>query len=264
MLVDSLDEPIKQLMLNITSYQGIVAVGASASLNVRSALAHSGVNVPLFACGIKDPIKSGLIPFTHNHKQNIGVVSGKGHDHALQAESLLALRPDIRHALFVYAADNSALEQVSENKTLLRQELERGGVIVKDVSLDANEPVSRQLPQTDIICLFRDITRMSYLPDLVTHCNLTDTTLYASELGSVYHGAALGFGDTGYEYGWETAKLVHQYLVGEKKYHDLGIVELHSPGKLRINNDCIGRQGLHLDSRTLNLIQAGVLGAAEY
>ena len=235
----------------------LVAVGNWCSTMSADILEASKGKLPLFFCGVSNASQT-MPHFTPG-------IEGIQHSFRKQAQMLKQLFPHLEKIALSYLVDLSSEKFMADTRLgieIFKQELLTQSIRGIDTPISSKKNVDLQLHHlsTQGICLFRDTEHSQLLPDIISYAERNNTLLYASDIGSVYRGVGIGFGDTGYEYGWETAKLINQYLNGEKNIDELGVVKLHSPGKLSINNYCIGRQGLNFDQQTLHLIRAGLIG----
>jgi len=239
-------------------YDAIVTVGNYLTTMVKNFLAKNDATIPLFFCGAKDPDKTGIVSSLGERPENITGVVGVGHDFVKHAETLLALKKDLKKVTFVSHDFDFTTDLIEEDQLLLKACFEKNDVEVKHATFSHLQPILHQLEkaveESDAICTFRDILLFENTQDLIKLCNKHDTTMFTSELASVRHGAAAGYGDTGHEYGARVAALLDEYLYCDVNVRDLEVIQLRESGKFRVNKSVIGSQGLHLDRKTTYLV----------
>lgn len=256
-LMDSTAEYISRI---IEGYEAVMTVGLSASTAIKSWMAHNRINKPLFACGVKDPVEAGIVSSLEGGRsENIGVVTGYGHDHDRQVETFLSIKPKVRKVVLAHhnlpLMNTHTAKDVQKMKGAFEQrDVE---VVVKKLSTQ-QELFKRQsddiVAGVDAVTVFRDIQLYGNLKTLINACNKSATTMFTSELASLFSGAAVGFGDTGFSYGEKIGVLIEECLYYNFAPGSLPVARIYEPGILKVNAQVIGKQGLHLDKRSVDLI----------
>jgi len=226
------------------SFAVIITVGVERSVQYQQWSSQRNITIPHIFCGVKDPDKFGLT--------DIPGVEGVGHEYETQVETLLALKEDVKRIGLLQTHRSIAKDAVDSDREHLVETFHKHNIEVETLEVDSVDDAENK---PDVICVLRDILYSDRLPHLIAYCNKNDVTLYTSELASVYKGAALGFGDNGYEYGYEAGKIAYQIVVEGVDPKTIPVTKLYRPGELKINNQVVGRQGLHFGKRTTYLIE---------
>lgn len=147
------------------------------------------------------------------------------------------------------------LEECEQIKAALRLYGISSKVVPFDTLEDVTEQFSSEIPSADVMwCVHQDSLQV-HMKKIVAFCNERNITLFASELASVFQGAALGIGESGSLLGAYAGKVVHSLLTRVKSIESMPVYGLETPSVLRINPKVIGRQGFMLTDEQAALVQ---------
>lgn len=234
----------------------IYSIGARATQMAKEVTTKKGALIPIVFGAVARPEELKLVEnnvFSGNHLTG----SSTSTNYHRQIDYLFIVRPNIKKLLIIYdPTQSSGLERdVQEIKKILKNR----NVTVKAVEVyKTNEiikKVSLFIPQYDVALILKDNTVVPAVDGLVKLCSRSGTTLYATDLDSVYKGAALGFGIKEYDFGRNAAACALKILIDGKKPSQVPIFFTDSY-RLKINTKTMKQQKVDLDPKLLGLMRS--------
>lgn len=246
--------------------QAIISVGSWASTHVAQIAMRKKYKIDHFFCGVNDP--AALNMFGIPGVRGTGGCN-KGGNHDKRVSALLSISPEIKVASLIKVVHPGKNQNITEFLSLAKTDVDRDyaslrsafeavGITVIETPLDLTQPIAEQLVKADVICVFREVTRLNYLNDLIEFVTKHKVPLYAAEKESVLQGAALGYGDSGYDYGHHLGQMIYDYITEQIEYKEIKSLVFDSPGTLHINLKALKSQGLDISTEQIRKLTDSV------
>lgn len=235
-------------------YDLVFTAGAACTQTIFELVTKKQKALPVVFAAVDDPIGIGIIKsFESSDNQLTGVI--EPHDFATQLAILKYLKPSVKKLLLVYdPAQGTGLEKYKDQIADLatKQNLAFQALPVHEPS-QLQERVKSVITNVDAILILKDVGILTARDALVKLCNAYGVTLFASDLNTGEHGAALAYGVKEYDFGIEGAYKAHQIL--EKNILPAAIASTEAPcSKLLINKSAAAQQKLIIEQALFNVI----------
>lgn len=244
-------------------YDLVVTVGSWVSREVRDFFDGIPNPPPQIFCGVIDPVGLGVVDSLDAPGRPVSGVAAIPFNFELQVDMLRALQPDLS-AIGVVFGELAGAESVS---MIIRQQLARFDQVCRDrgvalvlipvAAAQDIEPLlrtAREKHGIGVVCVLNDLFVSSHMESLVVACNAVAIPLCASEVSSVYHGAAMGFGEHGGVYGMYSASLAYELLVNHRALSAVPILVPPIQPTMRYNYDAMVAQGVVLSQAACHLL----------
>lgn len=261
---------IRQLIWQIQSgyahskqYELVMTVGAWASKEVRDELDKVEGSIPQVFCPALDPVGLGIIDSLEDSGRNISGVTSVAPNFLLQIEKLKALFPQMKAiALPCGQRSDDCLIQNALHKyeQQFAQACNAHDVELFPFHVSRSSNLQKELTDVlhqrsiDIVCALPEVATVAHVEVLIDACTKQQVPLCAAELSSVYHGAAIGFGERGDTYGPYAASLVCDLLVNRRSLRTLPVISLNHQPQMSFNAEALVAQGVHLSSQVRHLL----------
>lgn len=235
-------------------YDLVFTVGAACTQTVYELVTKKQKGLPVVFAAVDDPLGIGIIKsFENSGNQLTGVI--EPHDFATQLMILKYLKPSAKKILLVYdPAQGTGLEKYKDQIADLatKQNLEFKALPVHEPS-QLQERVKSIITNADAILILKDVGILTARDALVKLCNAYGVTLFASDLNTGEHGAALAYGVKEFDFGVEGAYKAQQIL--EKNILPAAIASTVVPcSKLLINKNAAAQQKLIIEPALFSVI----------
>jgi len=259
-------EVLHSLLISLTTgprYDVVVTVGSWISREVRDFFDGVPHPIPQIFCGVIDPAGIGVVDTLEVPGRLVSGVAALPFDFELQVEMLRAVLPQLAVIVVVYGADSGS-DTVS---SLVARQMDmytavcmaHGIQIVHAPVVDMHivEDLIKGLALekgTGVVCSLNDLLVSAHMDLLIEVCVRQQIPLCASELSSVYHGAALGFGEHGGVYGVYGASMVYEVLVQGRDVAHMPVVVPPIHQSMRYNYDALLAQGVEIPATVKHLL----------
>ena len=237
-------------------YDLIFTIGTLCSHTIYTLTEKKGITTSVVFTAIDNLVKLGLVKSLENSGNHLtGTMIRDDFDG--QFDSLLNVKPDTKHVLFVYdPGDGAGRDDICTEiaRTIQKREIQFSCIQV----FQANEIQQKVMPfieQTDVVFIYTDHTTVSGIDSLIVLCNRYGKTLFASDLNSADKGAALAYGVREYDHGIQAGKKAQKILEHHKAPSEIFITPVLEQ-RLKINLTTMKRQGLNLSQHDLEQIQS--------
>ncbi|MDQ5890217.1 MAG: transporter substrate binding protein [Candidatus Dependentiae bacterium] len=187
----------------------MVSIGDTASAEVaRYRVARGRTTIPQLFCITGDPHKLDLMDLSGNLLSNTNGVCGVAISSVKkQVRTLKSLSRSVKNVAIVSSRNSrfdSAIATKDAAASLLIDECERHGMrasrlyLVEGMNVDTDLRVLAN--RYDAFITLRDDTIYGLAADLASFCSKYKVIFFASELSSVFRGAAIGFGNVPGDY----------------------------------------------------------------
>ncbi len=267
--VQSNYEVLSSLLMTVhveRQYQLVVTVGSWVTREVRDFFDGIPNPPPQIFCGVVDPVGLGVVDSLELPGRAISGVAVIPFNFDLQIEMLVALAPGMR-SIALLCGDMTGVESVSSllERTVsqFEQACVKRNIEMVRVVMNADSPVeevrsllckAREEKNVRMVCILNDLFVSAHMELILDACKGASVPLCASELSSVYHGAALGFGENGGVYGMYCASLAYEVLVNHRPLSTLPVMVPPVQQTMRYNYDAMVAQGLVLDPAVCHLL----------
>jgi ABC-type uncharacterized transport system substrate-binding protein len=264
--VQSSVEVLQSLLLSLTAspcYDLVITVGSWISREVRDFFDSVAKPTPQIFCGVIDPAGIGVVDTLEVPGRPVSGIAALSFDFELQIEMLLAILPQLKTLIMVYGAD-SGNDMVSG---LVARNLGHFSAICSEkgirlvhtpiVDMGAIEDVIQRLalePGSGVVCSLNDLLVSAQMETLIALCVRLQIPLCTSELSSVYHGAALGFGEHGGVYGLYAASMAYEVLAQGRDIATVPVVIPPIHQSMRYNYDALIAQGVVISPAMKHLL----------
>lgn len=267
--VQSSHEILTSLLMTVHTerqYRLVVTIGNWATRETRDFFDGIPNPPPHIFCGVVDPVAIGVVDSLELPGRPISGVAIIPFNFDLQVEMLAALDPAIRSiallsgdqalapgvaSVFDRTIAEFAAACAAHNITLVRISM---GASWTAEELGASFNRARDEQGVRMICILNDLFVSARMETIVAACKGARIPLCASELSSVYHGAALGFGEHGGVYGMYCASLAYEVLVNHRSLETLPVIIPPVQRSMRYNYDAMVEQGLQLTPAVCHLL----------
>jgi len=259
-------EVLQSLLLSLNGgprYDVVVTVGSWVSREVRDFFDSVPHPVPQIFCGVVDPASIGVVDTLDIPGRLVSGIASLPFDFDLQLEMLRALLPRLKILVMVYGAD-SGNDTVS---SLVAQKMDSYAAVCAAqgvrivyapvVDMDIVEAVIDGLKiekGCGVVCSLNDLLVSAHMESLIALCVRQQIPLCTTELSSVYHGAALGFGEHGGVYGVYAASVVYEVLAQGRDVATLPVVTPPIHQSMRYNYDAMIAQGVEVSPAMKHLL----------
>jgi len=267
--VQSSHEVLTSLLMTVHTerqYQLVTTVGNWVTREVRDFFDGIPNPPPHICCGVVDPIGIGVVDSLEFPGRPVSGVATIPFNFDLQVEMLLALIPEIRSVVLL-CSDGTKLQSIAgvfdqtigqfaaacakHGVQLIRIAMGPASAL-KDV--ESSLCRAREERGARVVCILNDLFISAHMDMVVAACKGAQIPLCASELSSVYHGAALGFGEHGGVYGMYCASLAYEVLVNHRTLETLPVIVPPVQRSMRYNFDAMVEQGLTLSPAVCHLL----------
>jgi len=234
-------------------YDLVVTVGGWVTREVRDFLDTMPIPIPHIFCGVPDPVGMSIVDSLAASGRLVTGVASVPFDFGLQIEMIRALCPSIR-AIGLISGISVAMDTVSsflgKQVSLFMQACKERGIECVEIPLsnpDVLEFLLRDAKNTHgigVVCALPCLFLAASSEQLIQACTAVGVPLCTSELSSVYHGAAIGFGEHGGVYGMYAASLAYEVLVNHRPIEAMPIVQPPLQHTMRYNYDALIAQGV--------------------
>ena len=236
-------------------YDLIFTIATGPALIIKEVCDQRGSMVPVVAGAVDDPVGMKLIASMESSGNNITAVTGC--DAFEQQISLLQLlKPDLKNILLIYNP-TKGLDRKKEEIVRLCADRKIPLDLLEIFNVnDLMQKAPAFVSDHDTVLVLKDNMVVSGIESLVTICNRSGTTLYASDLNSGDKGAALSYGVYEYQDGVESAARAQEILKDGKKPSDIPSTAT-TEFKLKLNTKTMKEQKLVIDDRLMFLMKSG-------
>lgn len=261
--VRQLVRSIQQRYESSKQYELIVTIGSWCSKEVRDVLDQVESPIPQVFCAVLDPAGLGIVDSLTHVGRNISGVTLVSPDYSLQLEKLKALCPSMKKVVLPFTPccrDKAISVLIDRNKDLFAQACVQHDIILHVVeacsSRELRHNLSQSLQETnaDMVCVLPEASMAANLEILTDVCTQQKVPLCAADLSSVYHGAAIGFGERGDTYGPYAASIVCDLLVNGRSLETVPVITLTHEPHMRFNVEALAAQGVDLSPQVHHLL----------
>ena len=259
---------VKQIMAAIKdkqesrhNYELVVTVGNWCSKEVRDALDGWEHPLPQIFAGASDPVGMGIVDSLEYTGRNVSGVTAVLPVFEDQFDMLQAILPEMKTVLLAYDAhanDKVLSTMISSYITAFKVACKKRSIAIKELLVDSHGrtpgEVVDYLSGVDLVCTLPEVTMFANIDTLVAACNKARVPLCTAELSSVYHGAAIGFGEYGGAYGPYVASIVYDMLVNRRSLRTIPVINLPSIPQMRFNQEALDAQGVQLSRQMRHLM----------
>lgn len=239
-------------------YGVIVTIGEWTSKHVFDYRQQAQHSIPQIFLSVRDPIGLGLVESLTDTSGTVTGVVSTVDDFNWQVSKALMMKPSTKRVVVPFTPEYEQPGMREDLQALYLACTARGLEFVV-VEINTTESLEDQLRTSlqgaDMMWVMRDQYLQISTKLLVNVCNELEVTMFATELASVFQGAAMGAGDSGTVVGAYGGHLVLALLSGEYAADALSVYIIEHPPVLRVNPKTMGLQGWHPTEEQRILIQ---------
>lgn len=236
-------------------YDLIFTIATAPAVIIKEVCDQRGKYIPVVAGAVDSPVETGIIQSMESSGNNIVAVTGTD-DFEQQIDVLQFLKPTVKSILLVY----NSTPGLEKKRSKVEMSCRKRGIAVRSIAIfnmnDLIQKVPNFIQEHDTVFVLKDNMVVSGIESLVTLCNKTGTTLYASDLNSADKGAALAFGVREYDDGVLSARKALEILQDHKKPSEIAS-ELNVAFRIKVNSQTMQQQDLDLSDELLFVMKSG-------
>lgn len=251
------------LLCQEANHELVISMGSWVARETQVFLDGMINPVPHIFCGAIDPVALGLVDSLEAPGRAVSGVATVPPNFELQVAMFQALVPQLKAIGVLFG---SAIGQASVCP-LVHAQLARfeaascaRGITLVPIACAAVGDIAgaveqaRQRHDLGLLCTMNDVFVSSHMESIIALGMQMRLPICASELSSVYYGAAFGFGDYGAVYGLYGASLAYEVLVNKRNLALTPVITPPIQQSLRYNYDAMVAQGLVLSSQVCHLL----------
>ncbi len=244
------------------SYSCVITVGNWISKEVRDYCDTYWPDLPQIFCGVDDPVALGLVDSLRRTGRCVTGITSIARDYRRHVGMLLAIKPSTESVLipyYTYDNDPGMLETVNAYVKSLITTLQEHDVMVTTLPIDdptsAIPEILNYIKRVDSVITLVDRATLSNMDELIALCNKYHKTICASDLSSVFQGAALGCGEHGALYGSYVSSIVCDVLLHKRDPREIPVIKLQQAPDMCFNRDVLVQQGIMVTQQMMHLLQ---------
>ena len=241
-------------------YAAVVTIGDWASQVVRDEFEAQGVVVPQVFLGVEKPASLGLVDSLDAPGRAVTGVTTVRVDFDLQLRKLKAVLPQIGTILMVGDSSEHGIAMPYASHDAFASACAKLSLRVIPCLVgregDTQQVVRAALREhkIDVVCMMQDICTQRDIDVLISLCTKEQVPLCGSDLSSVCHGAAFGFGETGGSYGPYAANILCDIMLNKRTADTIPVIRLTYEPRMCFNTEAMIRQGVVLSTQAKDLL----------
>jgi len=244
-------------------YDLVVSMGTWVAREVQEFLDGIADPPSHIFCGALEPAALGIVDSMEFPGRRVSGIATMPPDFGLQVDMFQALLPSVKAigVLFGMAVGaNDVCLLVQKQIDRFKQACLQHGITLVPLPVaqasSISSVVSRAIEKEGIglLCTLNDLFVSSNMELIIETGKALHIPICASELSSVYYGAALGFGDYGAVYGLYGASLAYEVLVRQCNLATIPVIVPPIQQSLRYNHEAMLAQGIVLTPQVRHLL----------